>query len=149
MASVGAWILQLVGSMVRASIGAIVRQYLFKIATCSSRLDCLSSRMRESKKKKQSSAGLTFDHVIMDPSKSNLSLYSLDYAEACNELAGPISASLRPGNTAPFEEMSQRWQAVGNTVSNLTGPRFEPQTSRSRDERVTARPTGRYRSFHY
>ena len=24
----------------------------------------------------------------------------LDYAEVCNELAGPISASLRPGNTA-------------------------------------------------
>ena len=75
--------------------------------------------------------------------KSNLSLYSLDYAEACNELAGPISASLRPGNTAPFEETSQRWRAVGNTVSDLTGPRFEPQTSRSRDKRVTARPTGR------
>ena len=40
--------------------------------------------------------------------------------------------------------MSQRWRAVGNTVSDLTGPRFEPQTSRSREERVTARPTGRY-----
>ena len=53
------------------------------------------------------------------------------------ELAGPISASLRPGNTAPSKEMSQRWRAVGNTVSDLTGPRFEPQTSRSRDERVT------------
>ena len=38
---------------------------------------------------------------------------------------GPISASLRPGNTAPFEEMSQRWRAVGNTVSDLTGPRLE------------------------
>ena len=75
--------------------------------------------------------------------KSNISLYSLDYAEACNELAGPISASLCPGSTAPFEEMSQQWRAVGNTVSDLTGPRFEPQTSRSRDERVTARPTGR------
>ena len=46
-------------------------------------------------------------------------------------------------NTAPFEEMSQRWRAVGNTVSDLTGPRFEPLTSRSRDERVTARPNGR------
>ena len=73
--------------------------------------------------------------------KSNLSLYSLDYVEACNKLAGPISASLRPGNTAPFEEMSQRWRAVDNTVSDLTGPRFEPLTSRSRDKRVTARPT--------
>ena len=39
--------------------------------------------------------------------------------------------------------MSQRWRAVGNTVSDLTGPRFKPQTSRSRDERVTARPSGR------
>ena len=61
--------------------------------------------------------------------KSNLS-FSLYYAEACNELAEPISASLRPGNTAPFEELSLRWLAVGNTVSDLTGPKFEPQTSR-------------------
>ena len=68
--------------------------------------------------------------------------------QACNEFAGPISASLRPGNTAPFEEMSQRWRAIGNTVSDLTGPRFEPQTSRSRDERVTARPTGRRNIIH-
>ena len=80
-------------------------------------------------------------HSIQESkSKLNLSLYSLQYAEACNELAGPISASLHPGNTAPFEEISQRWRAVGNTESDLTGPRFEPQTSRSRDERVTARP---------
>ena len=52
--------------------------------------------------------------------------------------------------------MLQRWQAVGNTVSDLIGPRFDPLTSSSRDERVTARPTGRlssnvvykiYRSF--
>ena len=28
------------------------------------------------------------------------------------------------------------------TVSNLTGLRFEPKTSRSSDERVTARPSG-------
>ena len=75
--------------------------------------------------------------------KSNLSLYSLYCGEACNEFSGPISASLRTGNTASFEEMSQRRRTVGNTVFDLTGPRFEPQTSRSRDERVTARPTGR------
>ena len=54
-----------------------------------------------------------------------------------------ISVSLNPSNTVPFEEMSQRWLAVGNTVSDLTSLRFESQTSRSRDERVTARPTGR------
>ena len=38
--------------------------------------------------------------------------------------------------------MLQRWRAVGNTVSDLTRPRFKLLTSRSRDERVTARPTG-------
>ena len=47
------------------------------------------------------------------------------------------------GITAPFEEMSQRCRAVGNTVSNLTGQIFEPLTSRSRDKRVTVRSTGR------
>ena len=36
---------------------------------------------------------------------SNLSLFSLYYAEACNEFAGPIPVSLHPGNIAPFEEM--------------------------------------------
>ena len=41
------------------------------------------------------------------------------------------------GHTAPFEEMLQQWQAVG-TVPNLTGLRFEPQTSRSREKRVIA-----------
>ena len=80
-------------------------------------------------------------YIIISQIKSNLSLYSLYYAEACNEFAGPISASLRLSNTAPFEEMLQRWQTVGNTVFDLTGPRFKPQTSRSRDERVTARLT--------
>ena len=37
--------------------------------------------------------------------------------------------------------MSQRWRTVGNTVSDLNGLRFEPHSSRSTDERVTARPT--------
>ena len=77
-------------------------------------------------------------------SNQNLSLYSLQYAEACNELAGLFSASLRLGNTTPFEEMSQRGRAVGNIAFDLTGPRFEPQTSCFRDERVTAPPTGRF-----
>ena len=48
---------------------------------------------------------------------------------------------------SPFEEMSQRWRAVDNTVFDLTCPRFELQTSRSRDERVTARPTGRSTNY--
>ena len=65
--------------------------------------------------------------------KSNLSLYSLYYAKAYNEWAGFISVSLRPGKTAFSEEMLQRWQPVGNSVSDLTSP------FRSGDERVTAR----------
>ena len=68
-------------------------------------------------------------------------------AEACCELAEPISASLRPGSTASFEEMLQRWRAVGNTVFDLTGPRFQPQTSRLRDKRTSARPTGQFFSI--
>ena len=43
--------------------------------------------------------------------------------------------------------MLQRWRAVGNTVFDLTGPRFEPSTSHSRDERITARPIYRPASW--
>ena len=75
--------------------------------------------------------------------KISLSWYLLYYAKACNEFAGPISASFRPGNTPPLEETLQRWRAVDNTVSNLTGPRFEHQTFCSRNERVTTPLTGR------
>ena len=42
-----------------------------------------------------------------------------------------------------FKEMPQQWQAVGKTVSNLTGLSFDSQTFHFRDERVTVRPTGR------
>ena len=73
--------------------------------------------------------------------KSNLSIYSLYYAEACNKLAGPNSASLRPGTTTSFEKMLLRLRVVGNTVTDLIGPRFGPQTPRSRDGRITALPT--------
>ena len=54
-------------------------------------------------------------------------------------VCGPLFTSVCPGKTASFEEMSQLWRAIGNTVLDLTGPRFESQTSCSRDERVTAR----------
>ena len=40
--------------------------------------------------------------------------------------------------------MLLRRRAVGNTVSDLTDLRFEPQTSRSRDECVTAGPPGQF-----
>ena len=73
----------------------------------------------------------------------NQTLYLLYYTQACNEFAGPISALLRPEKAAPFIEMSQRRRAVGNGVSDLTTLKIERHTSRSRDERVTARTTGR------
>ena len=34
-------------------------------------------------------------------------------------------------NKISFEEMSEQWQAVGNTASDLTEPKFEPQTTSS------------------
>ena len=43
-------------------------------------------------------------------------------------------------NTAPFKEMSQRCRAVGKTMRDLSGRRFELQTSRFRNECVTAWP---------
>ena len=54
-------------------------------------------------------------------------------------LRGPSPRHCAQATQVPFEEILQRWRAVVNTVSNLTGPRFEPQTSHSRDGRVTAR----------
>ena len=49
--------------------------------------------------------------------KTTYSLYSLYYAEAYNELSETISASLRPGNTACFEEIC----SGGETLETL-GP---------------------------
>ena len=43
--------------------------------------------------------------LIVFQIESNLSLYSPYYAEACSELAGPISESMCPGNTAFFEKI--------------------------------------------
>ena len=42
--------------------------------------------------------------------------------------------------------MPLQWRTVGNTVSDLTGLRFESQTFCSRDERITARPTSMYQA---
>ena len=81
--------------------------------------------------------------------KSNLSLYSLYYTEACNEFARHISASLRPGSTARFEEMLQRWRTVDNTVSQFNQP--ETWTSNlplQRRMRYRSK-TGRYKMALY
>ena len=55
--------------------------------------------------------------------------------------------SPRHCDTASFEEISQRWRAVGNTLFHLTGLSYEPRTSHFCDERVTARQTGRYKQI--
>ena len=36
---------------------------------------------------------------------------------------------IKTWHTAPFKEVLQRWQTIGNFVSNLTGPRFKPYIS--------------------
>ena len=68
-------------------------------------------------------------------------ILALLYVEACKKFARRISESLRPGYTGSFKETLQRWRVVGNITFHLIGPRFGPQTSHSRDECVTARPT--------
>ena len=52
---------------------------------------------------------------------------------------GAHLGSSRPRNAAPLEEMSQWRRADGNTVSDFIASRLEPHTSRSKDERGTAR----------
>ena len=55
--------------------------------------------------------------------KPNLLFYLLYCAEGRNELTGPISESSRPGNTAPFKEMPQRWRAVMETLCPILSAR--------------------------
>ena len=56
--------------------------------------------------------------MLLDLSnKSNLSLCLLQYTETCNEFAGPISALWSPGNSAFFEEMSQRCEPLATLYS--------------------------------
>ena len=67
----------------------------------------------------------------------SLSSHSLFYAEECTEFAGPS-----PHHCAwAFEELFAAVASLGNTVSDWTSRRFEPQTSCSRDERAIARST--------
>ena len=61
-------------------------------------------------------------------------------SKACNELVAPISASLHPRKTH-FEKLWQRWQVVGNTVSNLVRAGTERLNFRYKDERVTIQST--------
>ena len=54
-------------------------------------------------------------------------------------LRGPSPRHSACRRHSSFQQMSQRWRAVGNTVSYLTGSRFEPQIPRSINKHVTTR----------
>ena len=73
-----------------------------------------------------------FNHI-----KSSLLLYSLYAPKRVTSLWSPFPRHYSRAIKAPLEETLQPWRAVGSTVSDLISRRFEPQTSRSRDERVT------------
>ena len=51
--------------------------------------------------------------------------------------------SLAPGLLSS-EETLQRWQAIGDTVSDLSEPGIEPQTSRTDSVRLTTVLTSRF-----
>ena len=92
-----------------------------------------------------------FDHILkffienqINQIKFFIILAVAYYAEARNEFAAPISESLHVRATQSFDKISQRWQTIGTTMSDFTGPRFELQTSRSEDEPIIAPPTGRF-----
>ena len=81
--------------------------------------------------------------------KSNLSLYSLYYAETCKELARLIFASLRPGNTARSKKCPNGGEPLATLCSIwLALDLIKPRTSRSRDECVTALPVNKLISVH-
>ena len=75
---------------------------------------------------------ITFQQQI----KSNVLLYSLCNAEACNELADPSPRHCARTTQLLSKNYRRGWRAVGNSVFDLTNPRFELQTSRSIDKRA-------------
>ena len=65
-----------------------------------------------------------------------LAVFRLSVQQVCEVHVCIIAPAV---NIVPFEEMSYRWRAVGNTVSDLIGLKFKFHTSRFRDKHVTAR----------
>ena len=57
--------------------------------------------------------------IIVIGIKSNLLLYSLYYAEACNELAGSISAQLRLPETQLFSKKCRSGRKPLATLSSI------------------------------
>ena len=78
--------------------------------------------------------------------QTNLSLNSLCYAEACNEFAWPISVSFHSCNTAPFRNCCSGGKLLA-TLSDLTSPRFESRSSRSRNAIPLDQVAGAFQDF--
>ena len=79
--------------------------------------------------------------LLQKKKKKIKSLYSLYYAQTCNEFAWSVTATMHLGNTAPFEEKSQRWRVVGNSVFDLNPWPPAPELST-----VPHRLSGRWKS---
>ena len=58
----------------------------------------------------------------------------------------PFPRQSRSGNRASFEDTSQLWLTVGNTVSDLTAPQFEPQISAPETNALTLDQLGDWSS---
>ena len=69
---------------------------------------------------------LGFAEAIPPNSNFQYTLYSRHYNEACNE------CGIDPRGITPeqhrSEETLQQWKAIGDTVSDLTGPEIKPKT---------------------
>ena len=78
--------------------------------------------------------------IIINQIKS--SLYSLYYAEACNEWRGPS-----PRLSAWATQLRRNVSAVASRwrhCADLTGPGIEPQTYRTESVRLATEPTAGY-----
>ena len=102
----------------------VILQHITKVQKLSGDI----RRQIKSKIQKRNRVSLTLNQI-----KS--SLYSRYYAKARNEWRSP-SSQLAPEQHR-FEEMSQQWQAVGDSVSDLTDSGVEPQTSRTNSVYLT------------
>ena len=65
-----------------------------------------------------------FKHLL-----NNLSFIMLAVLrQSVSRVGGAHLCIITPGQHSFFSKMSQRWRAIDNTTSDLTSPRFKPQT---------------------
>ena len=104
---------------------------LFKIAFIKKKLKARISKLSQNMP----------DSSLLEIRNQIFSIHSLQYAEAFNEFAGSEVLSLfvllHLGSTALFEKMLPQSVPLVK-LSDFAGQRFEPHTSGSRNESVTA-----------